>query len=91
MTGTVRGREKSEVRKFLSGIPHRLRKSVKAICCDMYEGYIGAAREVFGKKAAIVADRFHVAELYRKDPEVLRRHGMERPKKQLPEKEYKKT
>lgn len=88
--GIVRGREKSEVRKFLSGIPHRLRKSVKAICCDMYEGYIGAAREVFGKKAAIVADRFHVAKLYRKDMEVLRKHEMKRLKKQLPEKEYKK-
>jgi transposase len=78
------------VREFLSGIPKRLRKSVKAVCCDMYEGYIGAAGEVFGKKVAVVADRFHVAGLYRKSFETLRRQEMKRLKTKLSGKEYKK-
>ncbi len=38
----------------------------------MYEGYINAVKEVPGEKASVVADRFHVAELYRKDFEGLR-------------------
>jgi transposase len=90
ISGVVRGREKSGVRKFISGIPKRLRKSVKAVCCDMYEGHINAAKEVFGKKVAVVADRSHVAESYRKGFETLRKQEMRRLKKKLPEKEYEK-
>ncbi len=85
--GIVSGREKSEVRKFLSDIPKRLRESVRAVCCDMYEGYIGATGEVFGKKVAVVADRFHVAGLYGKSSETLRKQEMKRLKTELPEKE----
>jgi transposase len=90
ISGIISGREKNEVKKFLSGIPKRLRKSIKAVCCDMYEGYIGAAEEVFGKKVAVIADRFHVVRLYRKSFETLRKQEMKRLKKKLPEKEYKK-
>jgi transposase len=54
----------------------------------MYEGYINAVKEVPGKNAVVVADRFHVAKLYRKDFEGLRKQEMKRLKKELPEKEY---
>ena len=56
----------------------------------MYEGYISAVKEVSGKKAAVIADRFHIAELYRKDSDTLRKQELKRLKKKLPEKEYKK-
>jgi transposase len=88
--GVIGGREKQTVRDFLSEIPKRLRTLVRVVCCDMYEGYINAAKEVFGNKVIIVADRFHAAKLYRKDFESLRKHEMKRLKKKLPEKEYKK-
>ena len=86
--GVVGGREKQTVKDFLSEIPKRLRTGVRAVCCDMYEGYINAAGEVFGNKVIIVADRFHVAKLYRKDFEGLRKHEMNRLKKELPAKKY---
>jgi len=70
--GVVEGREKQAVKEFLSGIPERLKNSIRVVCCDMYEGYINAVKEVPGEKASVVADRFHVAELYRKDFEGLR-------------------
>jgi transposase len=90
ISGVVGGREKQAVKDFLSEIPRRLRKGVRVVCCDMYEGYINAAGEASGKKVTIAADRFHVAELYRKDFGSLRKQEMNRPKKKLPEKEYKK-
>ena len=52
---------------FFKSIPGHLKKTVDAICTDMYEGYIQAAREIFKKKTIIVIDRFHVAKLYRGD------------------------
>ncbi|OQX23987.1 MAG: hypothetical protein BWK80_23195 [Desulfobacteraceae bacterium IS3] len=86
--GVVGGREKQTAEDFLSGIPERLRTGDRVVCCDMYEGYINAAGEVFGNKVIIVADRFHVAESYRKDSGSLRKQEMKRLKKELPEKEY---
>ena len=38
----------------------------------MYEGFINAAKETFGKRTKIVVDRFHVAKLYRKGLDRLR-------------------
>jgi len=72
ISGIAGGREKSGVKIFLSCIPERLQKRIKAVCCDMYESYISAVKEVSGKKVAVAADRFHVAELYRKDVGTLR-------------------
>lgn len=91
ISGVIGGREKQTVKDFLSEIPKRLRTMVRVVCCDMYEGYINAAEEVFGNKAMIVADRFHIAKLYREDFENLRKHEMKRLKEKLPEKEYKKS
>jgi transposase len=86
----LKGHKKETVKEFLFSIPKRLKKTVKAVCSDMYEGYTNAATEVFGKDVIIVVDRFHVAKLYRKDLDGLRKKEMNRLKKELSEKEYKK-
>jgi transposase len=85
----LKDREKQTVKEFLLSIPKQLRKSIKAICSDMYEGFINAAKEVFGKKL-IVVDRFHVAKLYRNGLEELRKKEIRRLKNELSEEEYKK-
>lgn len=86
--GILRGRKKKTVKKFLAQIPHRLRKTVKGICSDMYDGFINAAKEVFGKGVPIIADRFHVAKLYREGLEGVRKSEMKRLKEELSKKKY---
>ncbi|MCP4346841.1 MAG: hypothetical protein GY795_15100, partial [Desulfobacterales bacterium] len=81
-------RRKKTVKKFLKTIPKRLKKTVGCVCSDMYDGFINAAKEVLGKRTGIVIDRFHVARLYRSDPDGLRKKEMRRLKKELSEKEY---
>ena len=49
----------------------------------MYDGFINAAKEVFGKRTRIVIDRFHVAKLYRKGLDTLRIQELKRLKKEL--------
>ena len=49
---------------------------------------MNAAREVFGQRIRIVADRFHLAKLYRKGVDALRKQEMKRLKKELPEESY---
>ncbi len=83
-------RKKETVKAFLSSIPKRLRRGLKAVCSDLYEGYINAAKEVFGKGVRVIADRFHVAKLYRKSLDELRKKELRRLKKSLPEHEYQK-
>ncbi len=87
--GVLKDKEKKTVKSFLKSIPVRLRKQVKAVCTDLYEGFINAAKEVFSKKVKITADRFHVAKLYRKSVDKLRTKEMKRLKKELPEEDYK--
>ena len=70
-------------------IPKKLRKKVGGICSDLYKGFINAAKEVFGRKVIIIADRFHVVKLYRKGLESLRKKEMKRLKKELSESDYK--
>ena len=62
---------------------------MQAVCSDMYDGFIHAAQEVFGKRVKIVIDRFHVAKLYRKGLDTLRKHELQRLKKELAAEEYK--
>ena len=81
-------REKKTVRRFFKSIPKRLRKRVRTVCSDMYEGFVNAAREVFGKRTRIVIDRFHVARLYRGDLDELRKSEMKRLKAELSDEEY---
>jgi transposase len=61
--GVVEGREKTDIIAFLSKIPLRLQDTIQAVCCDLYDGYINACKEVFKEKIPIVADRFHVRRL----------------------------
>lgn len=56
----------------------------------MYDGFVNAAKEVFGKKINVVIDRFHVAKQYRNGFESLRKTELKRLKKELHEDEYKK-
>lgn len=83
-------RKKSTVKAFFSSIPKRLKKTVVAVCSDMYDGYINAAKEVFGEDVVVVVDRFHIAKLYRKGLDDLRKKEIARLKKELAEEEYKK-
>ena len=86
----LKDREKHTIKTFFSSIPKRLRKTVRAVCSDLYVGFINAAKEVFGKNVQVVADRFHVAKLYRENLDTLRKKEMKRLKMELPEQEYKK-
>ena len=56
----------------------------------MYDGFINAAKEVFGGKAKVVIDRFHVAKQYRSSFDDLRKKELYRLKKELDVDEYKK-
>ena len=63
---------------------------MRIACCDMYDGYINAVKEVFGNQVKVVIDRFHVAKNYRKATDSLRKSELKRLKKELTESEYKK-
>ncbi|MBK1646967.1 hypothetical protein CKO25_20580 [Thiocapsa imhoffii] len=62
--GLLSERTKAAVKAFFNSIPKRLRRTVKVICTDLYAGFIGAAKGVFGKRVLICADRFHIARRY---------------------------
>jgi transposase len=84
----LQDRKKETVKTFFSRIPTRVRKTVRAVCSDMYDGFINAAKEVFGDKVKIIIDRFHVAKLYRKGVDTLRKAEMKRLKTTLVKEEY---
>ena len=84
----IKGREKSDIKAFLASIPRKKQRTIQAVCCDMYSGYINAAEEVFGKQVPIVIDRFHVAKLYRQSLIELRKNELARLKRELPAEEY---
>jgi len=86
--GIVKGREKTDIIAFLRNIPIKLRKTITAVCCDLYNGYMNAAKEVFGESIPVVADRFHVRRLYRKSLVNLRKSELSRLKKELSDEEY---
>ncbi len=74
----------------MASTPKRLKKTILAVCSDLYEGYINAAKEVFGANVIIVVDRFHSAKLYRNGLDELRKKERKRLKKELSKEEYKK-
>ena len=86
--GVLEDKLKDTVKKFLEKIPERLKKTVTSVCSDLYEGFINAAVEVFGEKMRIVADRFHVAKLYRGSFDKLRLKELRRLKKELSKEKY---
>lgn len=85
----LNSRKKADVIHFLSRIPEKLKRQVRWVCSDMYEGYINASQEVFGKNTRVVIDRFHVAKLYRSSVDTLRKQELKRLKKCLSPEEYK--
>lgn len=87
--GVLPDRKKTTVKAFLAGMPQKLRKTIKAVCSDMYDGFIQAAKEVLGKRVKVVIDRFHVAKLYRKGLDALRKQELKRLKRELSEEAYK--
>lgn len=87
--GVLTDRKKETVKTFLNTIPRHLRQTVHSVCCDMYDGFINAATEVFGKRVKIIIDRFHVAKLYRKGLDNLRKKELHRLKDTLSEELYK--
>jgi len=86
--GVLEGKNKETVRKFLRTIPRRIRKTAKAVCTDMYDGFINSAKEVFSRNIIAVIDRFHVAESYRGCLDNQRKKEMKRLKEELSKKEY---
>ncbi len=83
----LRDRNKQTVLDFLSSIPEYLKKTVRSVCTDMYDGFVNASIEVFGQQKVVV-DRFHVAKLYRHPLDKLRIKEMARLKLSLPANEY---
>jgi len=85
--GVLPGHEKAEVLDFLRMIPLRIAQKVQTVCCDLWEAYTEAAREVL-PGARIVADRFHVTRHYRDAADEVRKHELHRLKKELSKEEY---
>jgi transposase len=83
-------RLKETVKIFINSIPDHLRSTIKIACCDMYDGYINAVKEIFGNKVKVIIDRFHVAKNYRKCVDSARMAELKRLQKELTEEEYKK-
>jgi transposase len=84
LLAVLKDRKKETVKAFLKSMPERLKKTVKSVGSDMYEGFINAAKETFGKGTKIVVDRFHVAKLYRKGLDTKRIKELKRLKEELP-------
>lgn len=80
-------RKKDTVVKFLRTIPARLQATLQTVCCDMWEAYTEAAREVL-PAARLVIDRFHVAEHYHAAADHLRKQELKRLKRTLAEADY---
>ena len=75
-------RKKATVRQFLEALPKRVKRSIRTVCTDLYEGFTGPVKEVLGK-ARVVVDRYHVAKLYREGADQLRKQETHRLKKEL--------
>lgn len=84
----LKDRKKETIVEFFRSIPKKLRDTVVSVCSDLYLGFINAAKKVFGKGVRVVVDRFHVAKLYRKYVDTIRKEELRRLKKELSEEEY---
>jgi transposase len=80
-------RKKQTVKQFLETMPRRVKRAIRTVCTDMYEGFIQAVKEVLGK-AEVVIDRYHVAKLYRAGADRLRTQELRRLKRELPKADY---
>ena len=84
----LKGREKADVKYFLESIPKNLHKTIFAVCSDMYDGFINAAKEVFGENIPVIADRYHVSKLYRKCLISVRKKELKKLKTSMTKEEY---
>jgi len=80
-------RLKETVKAFLESIPRHLKKTVKSVCTDMYDGFVNSAEEVFGKRLVVI-DRYHVSKLYREPLDRIRIEEMKRLKSVLSKEDY---
>ena len=80
-------RKKQTVKKFLETMPRRVKRAIRTVCTDMYEGFILAVKEVL-EKAQVVIDRYHVAKLYRAGADRLRTQELRRLKQELSKADY---
>jgi len=80
-------RKKETVKEFLARMPKAVQRAIRIVCTDLYEGFINAVKEVLGK-VQVVADRYHVAKLYREGADHLRKQELRRLKKELPKERY---
>jgi transposase len=80
-------RKKQTVKQFLERMPRRVKRALRTVCTDMYEGFILAVKEVLGK-AQVVIDRYHVAKLYRAGADRFRAQELRRLKHALPKEDY---
>jgi transposase len=80
-------RREETVKAFLVRMPKRVKRAIRTVGTDLYEGFITAVKEGLGH-AQVVADRYHVAKLYRECAERLRKHELRRLKQELPKEHY---
>ena len=80
-------RTKETVQAFLASMPKPVQRAIRTVCTDLYEGFLNAVKEVLGH-AQVVADRYHVAKLYREGADHLRKQELRRLKKDLPQEHY---
>lgn len=83
----LEGRKKETLVAFLESIPDHLRATVEEVCTDLYDGFINAAQQVL-PQARVVADRFHVAKLYRAALDELRKSAMKELRAVLSKREF---
>lgn len=90
--GVLPDRKKATARHFFETIPQDLHVTIEAVCSDMWEGYINAAKEFRQAhedlQFDVVVDRFHVAQTYRKGVDQLRKQERKRLKKELSDQQY---
>ena len=92
LLGVLADRKKETVREFLETIPAGLRRTMKKVCTDMWDGYVNAVEEFAAAhddvSIEVVVDRFHVAKNYRECVDKVRKKECRRLKAELPETEY---
>ena len=81
-------RTKETLANWLMTIPAPRSRQIRTVCTDMWEGYVAAVQAVL-PRAAIVIDRFHVAQHYRDGVDSLRKQELKRLRQELPEEEAK--
>ena len=80
-------RKKQTVKQFLRGIPRRLKRTIRTVCTDMYDGFINAVKEEL-PAATAVGDRFHVAKKSSECADMVRKQETRRLKAELSTVEY---